>query len=160
MAHKLNDVSHAVVVQASKLDDLDDAVAHVQKEAGISTGDAAGLFFSDAVEEPSEWASYSSLQRVGLLKKYLNFERNLVKLMVSPAGTEGKHIRLFQVRYCADIRHDEDGDFDVIFHDAGVVSAQRCSSETFSSYEEAVREADRLDEAGARPTHWAIAYAL
>lgn len=165
MGNQLNVVSHAVVVQASGFDDLDNAVAHVQKEAGISTGDAAGRFFADAVEDPDEWASYTPLQRVGLLKKYLNFERNNEKLVSSPAASstipEGKHIRLFQVRYCGNIRHDEDGDFDIIFHDAdSILSSQRYSPATFATYEEAVIEADRLDEEGARPTDWAMAYAL
>ncbi|MAG68194.1 MAG: hypothetical protein CMK74_20350 [Pseudomonadales bacterium] len=165
MGNQLNVVSHAVVVQASGFDDLDNAVAHVQKEAGISTGDAAGRFFADAVEDPDEWASYTPLQRVGLLINYLDYERNLVGQVRSPANSPGcpkaKHIRLFQVRYCGDIRHDEDGCFDVIFHDAdSVLSSQRYSPETFATYEEAVIEADRLDEAGARPTDWSMAYAL
>ncbi len=164
MAHKINAVSHAVVVQASKINDLEGAVTHVQKEAGISSGDAASMFFSEAVKEPTKWSTYSSVQRVGLLKKYLSFELNLVKLLVSPALTpadaEEKHIRLFQVRYCGNIRHDEDGEFDVVFHDDSPFSGQRHSPETFSSYEEAVREADRLDEEGARPHDWPLANAL
>jgi hypothetical protein len=106
-----------VVVKASEKNDLDNAVAIVQKEAGISTGDVAGVFFSDAFDDTGDWVSLTSLQRISLLKKYLNHERSLVKLMVMPAvresETKDKHYRLFQVRYIGNQNHEVDGDFDL-----------------------------------------------
>lgn len=63
---------------SSRMNDIDDAVKAIQDACGITSGDVAGIFFSD-----HEWESLSHAERVKLLRTYLEFEISFAGLAPS-----------------------------------------------------------------------------
>lgn len=67
----LDTITEEDIAKAAKIDDPDEALATMMKKAGITTGDVAGVVFSDF---PWEEVAYGS--RVGKIREWIETERN------------------------------------------------------------------------------------
>lgn len=66
-------IQNADVFDAARMADLNDACYHLQKKAGLDSGDVAGVFFSGGV--CTRWDEGDTLMRYTLLHEYLHTER-------------------------------------------------------------------------------------
>lgn len=69
----LSKVTDAMMHEASTITDVDQALRILQKAAGITTGDAAGIFFSGC-DARKVWPVLSVSSRLAWLREYVTFE--------------------------------------------------------------------------------------
>ena len=67
----LSKITEADIDAAAKIDDVDEALAGLMAKAGITTGDVAGVVFSDDFP----WAEVAYGSRVGKLREWIKTEQ-------------------------------------------------------------------------------------
>ncbi|MBA1250216.1 MULTISPECIES: hypothetical protein [Pseudomonas] len=70
-------VTPELLKSAAVMDDMDEALASIQTECGIESGDVAGLFFSGlewSDDFGTPWSERSEAERLGWLVSYLDHE--------------------------------------------------------------------------------------
>ena len=68
------DAARAIIASAAALENIDEAIAAIMAQAGITSGDVAGLFFSKFDDVHEHWSALDLYSRQTLMSEYLDFE--------------------------------------------------------------------------------------